>query len=78
LVQFADIQRIAHTQGDQYMFSSGGRYSRTVAAFARLFGYRGDRHVPLASVIEFIHTALCFMMTWSTMLSCAGIAANTL
>ncbi len=43
----------------EYVFSSGGKRIRPVLLLmsARLCGYRGDRHVPLASVIEFIHTA---------------------
>jgi octaprenyl-diphosphate synthase len=43
----------------EYVFSSGGKRIRPALLLlsARLFGYRGDRHVPLASVIEFIHTA---------------------
>lgn len=43
----------------EYVFSSGGKRIRPVLLLlaARLCDYRGDRHVPLASVIEFIHTA---------------------
>lgn len=43
----------------EYVFSSGGKRIRPVLLLlsARLCNYRGDRHVPLASVIEFIHTA---------------------
>ncbi len=43
----------------EYVFSSGGKRIRPVLLLlsARLCEYRGDRHVPLASVIEFIHTA---------------------
>jgi len=43
----------------EYVFSSGGKRIRPVLLLlsARLCGYRGDRLVPLASVIEFIHTA---------------------
>ena len=43
----------------EYVFSSGGKRIRPVLLLlsARLCGYRGDRLVPLASAIEFIHTA---------------------
>lgn len=43
----------------EYVFSSGGKRIRPVLLLlsARLCDYRGNRHVPLASVIEFIHTA---------------------
>ena len=43
----------------EYVLSSGGKRIRPALPLlsAKLSGYRGDRHVPLASVIEFIHTA---------------------
>jgi len=43
----------------EYVLSSGGKRIRPALLLlaARLCGYVGDRHVPLASVIEFIHTA---------------------
>lgn len=43
----------------EYVLSSGGKRIRPALLLlaARLCGYQGDRHVPLASVIEFIHTA---------------------
>jgi len=43
----------------EYVLSSGGKRIRPALLLltAKLCGYRGDRHVPLASVIEFIHTA---------------------
>lgn len=43
----------------EYVFSSGGKRIRPALLLlaANLCGYRGDRHVPLASVVEFIHTA---------------------
>lgn len=43
----------------EYVLSSGGKRIRPALLIlsARLFGYGGDRHIPLASVIEFIHTA---------------------
>jgi octaprenyl-diphosphate synthase len=43
----------------EYVLSSGGKRIRPALLLlaARLCGYRGDRSVPLASVIEFIHTA---------------------
>ncbi len=43
----------------EYVFSSGGKRIRPALLLlsARLCDYRGNRHIPLASVIEFIHTA---------------------
>jgi octaprenyl-diphosphate synthase len=43
----------------EYVLSSGGKRIRPALLLlaANLCGYQGDRHVPLASVIEFIHTA---------------------
>lgn len=43
----------------EYVLSSGGKRIRPALLLlsAKLCGYHGDRHVPLASVIEFIHTA---------------------
>ncbi len=43
----------------EYVLSSGGKRIRPALLLlsARLCGYEGTRHVPLASVIEFIHTA---------------------
>lgn len=43
----------------EYVLSSGGKRVRPALLLlaARLCGYRGDQAVPLASVIEFIHTA---------------------
>lgn len=43
----------------EYVLSSGGKRIRPALLLlsARMCGYRGDRHVSLASVIEFIHTA---------------------
>lgn len=43
----------------EYVLSSGGKRIRPALLLlaAKLCGYAGDRHVPLASVIEFIHTA---------------------
>ncbi len=43
----------------EYVLSSGGKRIRPALLLlsAGLCGYQGDRHVPLASVIEFIHTA---------------------
>ncbi len=42
-----------------YIVSSGGRRLRPslVLLVAKALGYRGERHVDLAAVIEFIHTA---------------------
>jgi len=43
----------------EYVFASGGKRMRPILLLlaARLAGYQGDRHVGLASVVEFIHTA---------------------
>jgi octaprenyl-diphosphate synthase len=43
----------------EYVLSSGGKRVRPALLLlsARLCGYRGNRQIPLASVIEFIHTA---------------------
>ena len=43
----------------EYVLSSGGKRIRPALLLlvARLCGYQGERSVPLASVIEFIHTA---------------------
>jgi octaprenyl-diphosphate synthase len=43
----------------EYVLASGGKRIRPMLLLlsAKLCGYQGDRHVPLASVIEFIHTA---------------------
>lgn len=43
----------------EYVLASGGKRIRPMLLMlcARLSGYRGDRHVGLASVVEFIHTA---------------------
>ncbi len=42
-----------------YIVNSGGKRLRPLLCLltARLFGYRGDRHIPLSVVVEFIHTA---------------------
>lgn len=43
----------------RYVLASGGKRIRPLLVLlaARLCGYRGDRAVPLASIVEFIHTA---------------------
>ena len=42
-----------------YIVSSGGKRLRPmlVTLCARACGYKGDQHIPLAAIIEFIHTA---------------------
>jgi len=42
-----------------YIVNSGGKRFRPLLCLltARLFGYQGDRHIPLSVVVEFIHTA---------------------
>ncbi len=43
----------------EYIFGSGGKRFRPLLLLlsARLCGYKGESHVPLAGVMEFIHTA---------------------
>lgn len=43
----------------EYVLASGGKRMRPILLLlaARLAGYRGDDHIGLASVVEFIHTA---------------------
>lgn len=43
----------------EYVLASGGKRVRPILLLlaARLAGYRGDAHIGLASVVEFIHTA---------------------
>ena len=62
-----ELQFIKYLQSDvpliskiaEYVFSSGGKRIRPALLLlsARLCNYNGNRHVPFASVIEFIHTA---------------------
>jgi len=42
-----------------YIIKSGGKRVRPILVMlsARLCGYRGDKHIPIAAIIEFIHTA---------------------
>jgi len=42
-----------------YIVNSGGKRFRPLLCLltAKLFGYQGDRHIPLSVVVEFIHTA---------------------
>ena len=48
------VERIAH-----YIVESGGKRLRPLLVLlaANACGYKGEKHVPLAAVIEFIHTA---------------------
>ncbi|WP_348245924.1 polyprenyl synthetase family protein, partial [Salmonella enterica] len=43
----------------EYIVGSGGKRLRPLVCVlsARACGYRGDRHVDIAAVIEFLHTA---------------------
>ncbi|HEU0265566.1 MAG TPA: polyprenyl synthetase family protein [Geobacterales bacterium] len=43
----------------EYVLASGGKRIRPLLLLmaAKVSGYQGDRHIPLASVVEFIHTA---------------------
>jgi len=42
-----------------YIINSGGKRIRPILVIlaSRLSGYKGDRHIPYAAIIEFIHTA---------------------
>lgn len=42
-----------------YIINSGGKRMRPLLCLliAKMFDYKGDRHIPLAVVVEFIHTA---------------------
>ncbi|WP_044563755.1 polyprenyl synthetase family protein [Azospirillum sp. B4] len=53
----SDVEMIPQLAG--YIVASGGKRLRPVLtlAAARLCGYQGDRHQPLAACVEFIHTA---------------------
>lgn len=53
----SDVQLVS--QVGEYILSSGGKRIRPMLLLlsARLCNYRGDKHVELASVVEFIHTA---------------------
>lgn len=43
----------------KYIFSAGGKKVRPILTIlsAKLFGYKGTRHINLAAAVEFIHTA---------------------
>ena len=44
--------------GEHLLRSGGKRYrAKLLLLSAKLCGYRGDRHISMASLIEFIHTA---------------------
>jgi len=44
--------------GEYLLFSGGKRFRPILLLFsAKLCGYREDRHIPLASLVEFVHTA---------------------
>lgn len=53
----SDVQLIRKV--GEYVLSSGGKRVRPMLLLlsARLADYRGEQHIPLAAVIEFIHTA---------------------
>lgn len=53
----SDVQLVS--QVGEYILSSGGKRIRPMLLLlsARLCNYQGDKHVELASVVEFIHTA---------------------
>jgi octaprenyl-diphosphate synthase len=53
----SDVELIG--QVGQYVLSSGGKRLRPMLLLlsARLCGYQGDKHIDLAGVVEFIHTA---------------------
>ena len=43
----------------EYIISSGGKRIRPILHLlaAKAFGYKGNKHIQLAAIIEFIHTA---------------------
>lgn len=47
------------SQVSQYIVMSGGKRLRPLIVLlaAKALGYRGDKHIPAAAIIEFIHTA---------------------
>lgn len=53
----SDVKLIS--QVGKYVLSSGGKRIRPMLLLlsSRLCGYQGDKHIELASVVEFIHTA---------------------
>ena len=53
----SDVQLVS--QVGEYILSSGGKRIRPMLLLlaARLCNYQGDKHIELASVVEFIHTA---------------------
>lgn len=53
----SDVYLVSRVGG--YILTSGGKRFRPMILLlsARLCGYEGDRHVPMAGVVEFIHTA---------------------
>ncbi len=53
----SDVQLVS--QVGNYVLSSGGKRIRPMLLLlcARLCGYQGDKHIELAGVVEFIHTA---------------------
>ncbi|PLY06013.1 MAG: octaprenyl diphosphate synthase, partial [Desulfuromonas sp.] len=53
----SDVKLIS--QVGQYVLSSGGKRFRPMLLIlsSRLGGYQGDKHIELAGVVEFIHTA---------------------
>ena len=64
LVDQTIVERLASdivlvNQISQYIISSGGKRLRplSVVLTARACGHDGDRHIPAAAIIEFIHTA---------------------
>jgi octaprenyl-diphosphate synthase len=53
----SDVQLISKI-GEHLLGSGGKRFRPMILVLStKLCGYQGDRHIPLASIIEFIHTA---------------------
>lgn len=53
----SDVKLISKI-GEHLLLSGGKRFRPMILILsAKLCGYEGDRHIPLASIIEFIHTA---------------------
>lgn len=57
--EYLDSDVVLIRKVGEYVLSSGGKRIRPLLLLlcARLAGYQGNRHVGLASVVEFIHTA---------------------
>ena len=50
----------------KYIVDSGGKRLRPLVVLlsSQALGYQSDQHVPLATIIEFLHTATCCTTMW--------------